>query len=103
MNRTRLKKESAELTEKLNQAKKEEITKETASNRLSSQLTMEVAAKDDHLLRLKNDLDWAEGRVERLEGALQQATLELKKRTDLYEKWEYKAGDQQQQISEMER
>ena len=64
---------------------------------------MEVASKEDHLLRMKNDLDWAEGRVERLEVALLQATAELKKRTEMYEKWEYKAGDQQQQISEMER
>jgi hypothetical protein len=41
--------------------------------------------------------------VDKLEIALQQATGELKKRTEMYEKWEFKAGDQQQQISEIER
>lgn len=81
----------------------EEIKREMLSNIVANQLSNEVAAKEDHLLRMKNDLDWAQGRADRLELALQQATFELKKRTEMYEKWEFKAGDQQQQISEMER
>ena len=81
----------------------EAAKRETVTNRSASQWSNEMAAKEDHLLRMKNNLDWAEGRAERLEVALQQATSELKKRTEMYEKWEFKAGDQQQQISEMEK
>ena len=97
------KKEIAALSQKLEESKLEEVKRETVTNRSASQWSNEMAAKEDHLLRMKNNLDWAEGRAERLEVALQQATSELKKRTEMYEKWEFKAGDQQHQISEMEK
>ena len=87
------KKEIAALSQKLEESKLEEVKRETVTNRSASQWSNEMAAKEDHLLRMKNNLDWAEGRAERLEVALQQATSELKKRTEMYEKWEFKAGD----------
>jgi hypothetical protein len=59
--------------------------------------------REDLLLRLQNDLDWSQGRVERLEVALQQATNELTSRAERYEKSEVRSSDQIQQIFETER
>lgn len=42
-------------------------------------------------------------RASRLESALQTASVELKQRIDSAERWEFKAGDQQQQIKDLER
>lgn len=87
----------------LEEAKLEETKKETASNRRTSQLSAEVAMREDNLLRLQTDLDWSQGRVEKLELALQQATAELTCRAERYEKSEVRSSDQTQQIFETER
>ena len=101
--RTKFKKELAAAGQSVVEAKAEGIEKIVMANLSVKQLTADVAGKEDQVLRLKSDLEWHEGRIVKLEGALHQATTELKKRTEMYEKWEFKAGDQQQQISEMER
>lgn len=101
--RVRLKTAAAELSLQLEEAKVEESKKELATNRRASQLTAEAATREDHLLRLQNDLDWSQGRVERLEVALQQATGELNSKAERYEKSEIKSSDQMQQMFETER
>ena len=101
--RTKFKKELAAAGQSVVEAKAEGIEKIVMANLNVKQLNADVASKEDQVLRLKSDLEWHEGRIVKLEGALHQATSELKKRTEMYEKWEFKAGDQQQQISEMER
>ena len=101
--RTKFKKELAAAGQSVVEAKAEGIEKIVMANLNVKQLNTDVASKEDQVLRLKSDLEWHEGRIVKLEGALHQATTELKKRTEMYEKWEFKAGDQQQQISEMER
>ena len=94
---------AAVLSLQLEEAKLLESKKETATNRRASQLSAEVAMREDHLLRLQDDLDWSQGRVERLEVALQQATAELTSRAERYEKSEVRSSDQMQQIFETER
>ena len=101
--RSRFKRELATGVQAVIDAKAEGIEKIVMANLNVKQLVSDVATKEDQVLRLKSDLEWSEGRITNLESALQQATSELKKRTEMYEKWEFKAGDQQQQISEMER
>ena len=101
--RSKFKKELAAAHQAVTEAKAEGIEKIVMANLNVKQLNADVATKEDQVLRLKSDLEWSEGRILKLEAALQQATGELKKRTEMYEKWEFKAGDQQQQISEMER
>lgn len=66
-------------------------------------LTKQLNDKDMALLSVQSDLEWARERISRLDAALQQASSELKLRMDTAERWEFKAGDQQQQISELER
>ena len=101
--RVRLKEEkrAVEATiEGLQQQGREEVAK------LSGQIfkaTKELASKDDEALRMQSDLQWATGRIDLLEATLTEATVELKKRADAYDKVEFKAGDQQQQIGELER
>ena len=62
-----------------------------------------MAAKEDEALKLTTDLDWAKGRIQKLEGTLNIASNDTKKRSEAYDKLEYKLGEQQQQISELER
>jgi hypothetical protein len=63
----------------------------------------EITSKEMQLAAVKGDLEWANEKVFRLEEALQSATLEITRRSDECSKWEYKAGEQQQYLSELER
>ena len=66
-------------------------------------LRQDLNARDELAMKLSTDLDWARNRIESLENALHQATREIKTRTESSEKWELKAGNQQQQINELEK
>lgn len=87
----------------LTDAQRKNLEDGARANGEYQKLQLQIASKEDELLKLRGDLDWAKGRIMQLENTLQDASTELKKRTDAYEKWEYKAGDQQQQILELER
>ncbi len=68
-----------------------------------SSLKQTVQEKENKLLSYQMDLDWARDRIEKLESALTTVSTELNLRTDTSERWEFKAGEQQQQIAELER
>jgi hypothetical protein len=87
----------------LTDAQRRNLEDGAKANSEYQKLQLQIASKEDEVLKLRGDLDWAKGRIMQLEGTLQDASVELRKRTEAYEKWEYKAGDQQQQILELER
>jgi len=62
-----------------------------------------ISTKEDDILRLESDLGWANDRIRKLEQALQEAATDMTKKTEISERWEFKAGEAQQQISELER
>jgi len=66
-------------------------------------LKLELGGKEDDIMRLNTDLGWATDRIKRLDDTLKDAALELKRKTEACDKWEFKVGDQQQQIHELER
>jgi len=63
----------------------------------------DVEKKDMELLSMQTDLDWARERINRLESGLNSASNDLKLKIETAERWEFKSGDQQQQIIELER
>ena len=78
----------------------------TEVNTLRRNITLlktEMNDKDMQLLTMQGDLEWARNRISVLETSLNQASNELKLRIDTAERWEFKSGDQQQQILELER
>jgi hypothetical protein len=62
-----------------------------------------ISTKEDDILRLESDLGWANDRIRKLEQALQEAATDMTKKTEISERWEFKAGEAQQQVSELER
>lgn len=66
-------------------------------------LKTEIAQEEEENLKVSSDLEWSIGRIQKLEQALHQSSLDIKKRTDAVDKLEYKIGDQQHQIHELER
>ena len=102
-NRSRLKEELVEAQKAVEESQKQGRTELAQMRRNIQELKIDVAAKEDEVLRLKSDQEWAGDRIQKLEATLQMAASEVKKRTDANEKWEFKAGDQQQQIYELER
>lgn len=62
-----------------------------------------ISTKEDDLMRLQSDLGWANDRIKNLELAVHEAAVNMKKERELSERWEFKAGEALQQISELER
>ena len=63
----------------------------------------ELNEKDDQLNKVLGELDWCKEKVSRLEDTVQSATIEIARRSEECGRWEYKAGEQQQHLSELER
>lgn len=101
--RSRLKNELAEANKIIEMTKQQGREELTSALRQVQNLKLEIVDREDQVLKLRTDLEWAHSRIQKLESALQQASLELKNRTEAYEKWEFRAGEQQQQIHELER
>jgi chromosome segregation ATPase len=66
-------------------------------------LQEQLQSKEEEHQRTLGDLDWCREKVSRLEAALQSATGEITRRTEECNKWEFKAGEQQQHLHELER
>jgi chromosome segregation ATPase len=63
----------------------------------------DIANREIELSKVKGELDWSREKVARLEDALQSATVEISRRSEECSRWEYKAGEQQQHLSELEK
>lgn len=92
--------QAASIADSLQRNNREEIAK---YSRQIHNLNINVAANENEIMRLKSDLDWANNRIQKLELTLQQVTNDLKLRTEAFDKSEFKIGEQQQYIHELER
>ena len=71
--------------------------------RKMNMMKQESGAKDMEALERTQELERHKDKVQRLETALQTAMKEIERKNDLAGWWEAKAGEQQQQLSELER
>jgi hypothetical protein len=101
--RIKLKSQIKDLTSDLEITQRKVLEIEAKSASEVHELNFLVSNKENEIMRLTSDVDWANGRIKTLESTMNTSTSELKKRTDVSEKWEYKAGEQQMQINELER
>lgn len=62
-----------------------------------------ISVNEEEALKLKSDLEWANTRIHKLEHALNQATSVVKRHQDASEQLEFKVGDYQEQIRDMEK
>jgi len=66
-------------------------------------MKQESNEKDSEALERSHELDKLNEKVLRLETALQTALREIEKKSEVAQWWESKAGEQQQQLSELQR
>ena len=62
-----------------------------------------INKKEDDVLKMQADLGWANERIKKLETALAEASTAITKKVDLADHWEFKVGEQQQQIVNLEK
>lgn len=62
-----------------------------------------ISSKDMELLSQKQEIEILISKLGRLEKSLDEATAEIIRKTEIAERWEYKSGVQQQQLSEIEK
>lgn len=84
-------------------AQSKNMSSEVQASRTIQRLKMDIEHKELEIMRVNTDIDWANDRIKKLEQGLQQATVELKARTELNEKWEVKTGELQQKIEDLEK
>lgn len=87
----------------IDQMKNQTRTDEAMANRKLQLLKQEMTNKEMEALNTAQDLERAKDRITRLESSLQHAMAEIQRKTELADKWEFKAGEQQQQLNELER
>ena len=92
--------DAEEATEEAARAGRSEIATLTIA---SGKLKTDISKKDNDVMKLTSDLGWANERIRKLEGALEEASGQLTRKNDICEKWEYKAGETQQQVLDLER
>lgn len=101
--RSKLKQQLAQTHAMLADAQAKNMSSEVQANHTISKLKVEIENKEVEILRVNSDLEWANDRIAKLENALQQATMELKARAELNEKWEGKAGEMTKRIEDLEK
>ena len=101
--RGRFKEEISEALKLVEKSQKEGRSDIATLSIQNGKLKHTVTAKEDDILRLQSDLGWANDRIKKLEMAVQEAAVDMKKKAVLTERWEFKVGETQQQISELER
>lgn len=88
---------------KLAEAQAQNMTNEVQASRTIQRLRVDIDHKEMEIMRVNSDIDWANERIMKLEQALQQATIELKARSELVERSEGKLGEYQQKVEDLER
>jgi archaellum component FlaC len=87
----------------LSQAQAQNMAGEVQASRTIQKLKHDLENKDIEMLRINSDIEWANERIQKLEQALDKATLELKARSDLVEKWETKTVELSKKIEDLEK
>lgn len=101
--RCRMKEELEKTTKALKEAQQHKLTDLAQTHIREQKLQADINNKEIEIMTLKADVDWANNRILNLENSLQQATAELKLRSNDSERWEYKSGELQQKIVDLER
>ena len=87
----------------LSDAYAKNISGEVQANVTIQGLKAEVESKELEALKLKSEIDWANERISKLEVSLQSSIAELKIKSELAEKWEFKVGELQQSLVDHEK
>jgi len=66
-------------------------------------LKQDMQSKEMEVLNTAQELERIKDRSQRLENALQNAMAENQRKQEAAARWEFKAGEQQQQLNELER
>ena len=72
-------------------------------NRQINDLNKTLAINENEAYKLRSDLEWANTRIHKLETSLQSATTAVKRHQESSEKWEFKIGEYQEQIRDLEK
>ena len=92
-----------EKTESMRQAESRERAESMTLNRQIKALKDDLFLKEKRIDQLESEVAWAREKNGRLEEALHSATIEIKERADANARLEFKAGDQQQALLDLER
>jgi WD40 repeat protein len=101
--KSRLRSELVARSALIEEMKQKNRTDIAVINRTIIQQKDALANKDMEILGMRQEIDVLMGKLGRLERSLQEATVEIQRRTEIAERWEYKSGVQQQQLVELER
>jgi WD40 repeat protein len=101
--RIRLKGEVQQSQFAVNEMRKQTKEEIVSLNRNIKDLEKNVIVTEEEGYKLRSDLEWAQTRNHGLETALQQATNEVKRYQDAAEKWEFRVGEYQEQIRDLEK
>jgi len=99
----RLNLELEKQTSLIDQIKNQNRQDEAKTLRQMQLLRQEMQAKEMEALNTAQELERMKDRASRLEAALQNAMAEISRKTEAANRWEFKAGEQQQNLSELER
>lgn len=101
--KTKLKNDLISKAEQINILKQKNRTDLAVVNRQVMLQREEISEKDMKILMQKQEIDTLLAKLGRQDKALTDATAEIMRRTEIAERWEYKAGVQQQQLLEIEK
>lgn len=101
--RSKLKMSLSQTNAMLAEAQAKNMSSEVAASHTIQKLKVEIDSKEMEVLHVNSDLEWANERISKLEGALQQATAELRARAELADKWEMRSGEMSKRIDDLEK
>lgn len=101
--KAKLKSDLVSKVDAINALKQKNRTDLAVVNRTVMLQREEISDKDMKLLTQKQEIETLLAKMSRLDKSLSDATAEIVRRTEIAERWEYKAGVQQQQLLEIEK
>lgn len=101
--RSKLHQDIKKATATIEELKSNSRTEEALNNRKLQLLKQDLVLKEMEALTTAQELDRMTDRAGRLESALQTAMIDITRKTEAAEKWEFKSGEQQQQLAELEK
>ena len=87
----------------LAQSQASTMSADVQASRTIEKLKVDIETKEMEVMRVNSDIDWANDRIQKLEGGLEKATLELKARSELVEKWETKTMELSKKVDDLEK
>lgn len=101
--KAKLKSDLVSKVDAINALKQKNRTDLAVVNRTVMLQREDLSDKDMKLLTQKQEIETLLAKMSRLDKSLSDATAEIVRRTEIAERWEYKAGVQQQQLLEIEK